>query len=745
MIPRIWLSASGAGLLSTSVVFAQIPIASIQGSSAESPLAGQTVTTRGIVTAKKSNGFFLQTPGTGDGDAATSDGVFVFTFSVGSVQVGDEISMTGTVQEYRPTNDPSSPPVTELTSPTGITVLNTDQPLPEPVEITALDASTVQPLDPQRFERFEGMRVRIGSLTVTAPTGAATFSEVNSAVTSDGLFQGVITGMDRPFREPGIEVPTPLPSGAPTTVTRFDANPERLAVDSDGQLGAAAVDVAADAIATNLTGVLDYVFRTYTLLLDPSAAWNVTGHGAFRAVPAGHANELTVASANLERFYDAVSPNLVLSAEAYDRRLGKASRLIRHVLRNPDIVAVQEVENLTVLQTLAARIDSDASAAGEPAPQYTAYSENGPDSVDLGFLVRSARVALSSVAAQPAGLLQNPNGTTSSPLFDRPTYVLTATGPNGLAFTLINNHLLSLTRVAEETPGPNGWPTDGARARGKRLQQAESLGALIKSRLAANPAERLLAVGDFNAHPFNDGYVDVVGILSGQQAPAPQVTLWSSFVQSPLLQVLTASSFAPASERYSYIFGGHAQQLDHALASPALSPLVTRLAHGRVNADFPEIYRNDGTRPERLSDHDPLLVAIDASPWAVWRSNHFGVQAGNAAVAGELANPSGDGIANLLKYAFGLDPSVPNTNGLPSATIVQNAGQRFLEIAVTKSATATDLTIVAEVSSDLANWQTAASGAVVVIENTATRLVARDATPLGSVGKRFMRVRVSKP
>lgn len=49
----------------------------IQGAKHISPLAGQLVTTRGIVTARAFNGFYVQDPA-GDGGAATYDGIFVF-------------------------------------------------------------------------------------------------------------------------------------------------------------------------------------------------------------------------------------------------------------------------------------------------------------------------------------------------------------------------------------------------------------------------------------------------------------------------------------------------------------------------------------------------------------------------------------------------------------------------------------------------------------------------------------------
>src|SRR5256885_4532731 len=93
-------------------------IAQIQGNLNTSSLTGTTVTTRGIVTGAKSNGFFIQMPAPGDGDSATSDGVFVFTSSGPPpvVVAGNDVCVSGKVQEFVPTSDPDSPPQTEITS-----------------------------------------------------------------------------------------------------------------------------------------------------------------------------------------------------------------------------------------------------------------------------------------------------------------------------------------------------------------------------------------------------------------------------------------------------------------------------------------------------------------------------------------------------------------------------------------------------------------------------------------------------
>jgi hypothetical protein len=73
-----------AGLLATfPLLAADVAIHDVQGPGAESPRAGQSISTTGVVTARRTNGFFLQAPDTeADADPLTSEGVFVFTSSM---------------------------------------------------------------------------------------------------------------------------------------------------------------------------------------------------------------------------------------------------------------------------------------------------------------------------------------------------------------------------------------------------------------------------------------------------------------------------------------------------------------------------------------------------------------------------------------------------------------------------------------------------------------------------------------
>ena len=136
---------------------------------------------------------------------------------------------------------------------------------------------------------------------------------------------------------------------------------------------------------------------------------------------------------NLQRFFDTVNDpaigDPVLTAAAYTNRLTKASLIVRDSLHAPDIIGVQEAENLIVLQDLAARIDADAVAAGQAAPGYQAHLIEGNDigGIDVGVLTR-ANVTVHSVEQwRPDETYINPRDGTSELLNDRPSLVLDAT------------------------------------------------------------------------------------------------------------------------------------------------------------------------------------------------------------------------------------------------------------------------------------------------------------------------------
>jgi hypothetical protein len=588
-----------------------IGIHDIQGSGVMSPLNGQLVATRGIVIGRTYNGFYIQTPDAGtDGNPSTSEGILVFTNASTTLATGTYVKVAGTVSEFVPPADPVSPPITEIGSAPTVTVLATGLPLPTAASLTGFDTSAASFT---ALERFEGMLVHIAALRVVAPTQAAFVNEPNAQSTSNGVFYGVVDGVARPFREAGIPLPDPLPSGAPIGVPRFDENPERLRIDSDGQTGGLPIEVASGALVTNLTGPLTYSYRTWTILPDPSMPPSVSAPLSAVPVPEPAESEFTVGAFNLERFFDteANSSAPVLTPEAFAKRLNKASLAIRNVMRMPDLLGVEEVENIETLRALASKINADAAAAGQPAPGYAAYLEEGNDvgAIDVGFLVKTARVSIVEVTqiGKNATFI-DPDDGSEDLLNDRPPLLLRATvqGPIGAPFpvTVIVNHLRSLNGVESVT---------SARVRAKRAAQAEFLANLIQARQAADPTERIVSVGDYNAFSVNDGYVDIMGTVKGQPTPPEQVVQASPALVDPVLSNL--ADLLPPDQAYSYSFDGNIQALDHIVANAPLMKRYSRFHYARNDADFPESYRNDATRPERLSDHD-MPVAYFAFPGA---------------------------------------------------------------------------------------------------------------------------------
>lgn len=593
-----------------------LEIHDIQGTGARSLVEGQLIATSGIVTARKTNGIFIQTADNAvDGDPRTSQGVFVFTSTAPAATLtpGTLVSVTGRVIEFVPAADPLSPPLTEIGEAPTIAVRGAGAALPDPVEITASMTSPAGGHD--ALERFEGMRVRVGSLTLVSPT-LGSVTESSATATSNGVFYGVVTGLPRPFREPGVDVRVRLPAGSPCCVPSFDGNPERLRVDSDGQPGAAALNLAAGTVLRNLVGPLDYGFQSYTILPDPATAPVVASvPDEAPRLRAPGTDEFTIATMNLQRFFDTSDDptvdDVVLTNAAFQTRLAKLSSYLRRVLPTPDIIGVQEVEDLVTLQIIAAVLNRDALQAGESDPMYEAYLEEGndPSGIDVGVLVKRARVdALDYRQIGKSTLFTNPINGRQELLNDRPPFVLVARvrGPFNTRplITVIVNHLRSLIDIDSTS--------DGSRIRAKRAGQAEYLADIVGQRVDEDRNERIVVLGDLNAFEFNDGYVDVVGTIRGAPVPSNQTVLATrDRVQPDLVNLIEMLS--PA-EQYSYVFDGTAQALDHILVTENLRPYVVGLRYARWNADSPEVWRSDARRPERVSDHDAAVLYLSFFP-----------------------------------------------------------------------------------------------------------------------------------
>lgn len=669
--------------------FAFTRISAIQGSGDFSPLDGQTVTTRGIVTGVVGQDFFLQSqPADEDGDPQTSEGIYVYGFPNPpvSLAVGDFVMVTGKVAEYIPAA--GAAPITELVAPVTATKLGSGVPLPAPIELTAADVSST---DNQALEKYEFMRVRIADFVVTAPSGPGANDE----------FYGTVAGVPRPFREAGVNlfacgvdpaVPgsKPLPVEAPANVPCWDNNPELIRIKTNRLQGGAVVPVRTGATFANVTGVLDYYYsqRRWSILTRSAelSAPDTTGAETGTPVSDPLPTDITISGYNVE--------NLALAGGvAYDRKANKIARTIVEYLKTPDVVGLIEVANLATLEDIAARVDT--VAANDPQYQAVLLSNSGTQR--LGFLLKKSLVggtprvtlvdAYESLAENNHVLCPDGVSYTGGLMNDRPPLVvdLIVRGANGQDFplTVINNHLKSLIDMdsmddAEASyecfnrpDPPYTTHVPGGKGRGyraKRQQNAEYTAMLVATLQAANPNQPIVLVGDFNAFQFNDGYGDLTNTIAGTPPPNDQTVVPGDGVDlvDPDLVVLASISPEPV---YSYTFEGNAQALDQILVNEAAlvrSVGLPRIEYARVNADF---HQGDATNADNAfgnSDHDPSLAFLDI---ARFRTADLDLQAEPVAATAQ--------VGGTLEYAFALSNHGPDDAANVTVELVLPAGVLF--------------------------------------------------------------------
>ncbi len=539
----------------------------IQGARHASEYVGQPVVTSGIVTAVDSNGFYLQDPN-GDGKAATSDALFVFTGTAPAVAIGDAVQVAGKVSEFLPGGNATNLTITQLNS-TGVTVLSSGNALPAAVLIgtggilpptEAIDDDGFGTFDPQNdgidfYESLEGMRVTIEAPLVVSQT--TSFGETY-VVASGGAGA---TGVNE---RGGI------------TISGGDYNPEKIQIDADSDLfaGYAPAHTQGDRLS-NVTGVVSYSFNSYEVLV--TEAVTVTSDvtvGRETTSLDGDRNHLTIASYNVENL------DPTDSAQKFDL----LAKNIVYNLSAPDIIGLQEIQDgnglngtdpLSGIVTAQMLIDA-IIANGGPAYQYVEIAPSSAGStggepggnIRNGYLYNPERVSYVDGSAK---LLTDPafNGT-RKPLVADFSF-------NGQTVTVINVHLTS--RLGSDPLWGAEQPPENAGA-SARLAQTQAVKAYVDSQLATDPALKLTILGDFNAFYFEDS----LQALGGGGVLTNLHTL------------------LPEEERYSYLFDGNLQAIDHILVSGGLG----------AGASFDAVHINAEQPREtfRGTDHDPVLARL---------------------------------------------------------------------------------------------------------------------------------------
>lgn len=527
-----------------------LPISTIQGTESASAYEGQVVTTpSNIVTAKGNGFFFVQSrPAAADDDPLTAEGLLVLEAYFGDI--GDVVTLTGTVVE----EDAMTALADVSVSPTGNTL-----PLP-PAVVLDSDLPSPTPAIVHSLERLEGMRVQF-SATANGPSSG--FETVPLRI-----------GGERVFREAGIRYPG-LP-GLPV----WDGNPELFWFDPNG-LNAPNNRFIATGASIEASAILYEAGSRFWIALATDYTLDNNGTDAPSVRPR-QAGEYTVGSLNLLQYF----------ADEPDFQL-KTNKLVRYVgdqMRWPDVLAVQEAGSLGALNALA-----DALQARYPTVVYDAYLLPSNGAIKSGFLVRDdlqdvqvTQLGANEVFSFSGGLLH-----------DRPPLLLKATlpGEEPVRIQVLNLHLRSLIGIEGEA----GFAEF---VRNKRHQQGISVAEMVEE---LRPGGNLIVLGDFNAFHFTDGYVDVFNQIGGQNSLGALLPPLSITVP-PLANQLES---LPPSERYSYVFQGSAQALDHCLTADLEGLKVNELQYARGNADFPEAYASNPNLPLRASDHDGLVLFVE--------------------------------------------------------------------------------------------------------------------------------------
>ncbi len=581
------------------------PIAEIQGASRVITITG-AVSSEGVVTGKKSNGFFMQDP-LGDANNATSEGIFVFTSSAPTVIIGNRVRVTGAAQDFNDLSEISATTPVNIVSlglgavisPVIITVdPNRSGPNIRKIPGVVYDSSTNGGYDPAKsavdfLESLEGMLVEIdGPLKVVGPT------------TTTGEFVVV------PDNGAGIT----FNSRGGVTIGAGDFNPERFTIDNSLAGPSPKLSVG-DKINSNITGPLDYVssnFVIQTLAVISAGSIDTTGQVQPETLAAiTNPNHLRIASFNLENF-SATATNA-------DAKFNKLASEIVTNLKLPDIITLIEIQDdsgstndgvVTADQNL--NLLRDKISALSSGVTYSYRYVNPVDNQDGGqpggnirqvfffrtdrgltFADRPAPNSSTANAVQNNGsLLYNPGriDPTSSAFLDSRKPLTGEFVFNNKRFVVIGNHLNS--KIGDGALyGPVQPPVLSTET--KRNQQATIIRNFINQIQVVDPNARIIVAGDMNDFEF----ASPLNIL--KTGPTTTQNLTDVVDNIPL-----------SADRYSYVFQGNSQSIDHLLYSQSMANTFVEADMVHVNSDFYE----DPNYVVRGSDHEPVTAVFNITP-----------------------------------------------------------------------------------------------------------------------------------
>ena len=359
----------------------------------------------------------------GDGDDATSDGIFVAEIldpdMIADLPIGTRVRVTGIVREKF--NQ------TILDTNGNAAAIDARGPATEPAPVTLDPALAKAQTDGaggrSYYERFEGMRVRVAEATANSG-GTNKFGE---------LFLTLGPEQDRVFRTDVAQDLIAADSDAGA------GNPPVPYLDPDGSTTTIHADLFDH--VSDLVGPMSYDFSNYRVVTQPDVvpAVDRTPGPAYPydALSPSAPDELRIASFNVENFFGPgaeLDGGIVTDADYAEKR-DRIADAIDRLLERPDVVAVQEVDELAILQDVAAELGG-----------YTAYLREGNDErgIDVGFLVKDT-VTASNLRQWGKAQTEDVASTCSDipgRLFDRPPLSIDVER-NGVKLTVFSNHFAS--------------------------------------------------------------------------------------------------------------------------------------------------------------------------------------------------------------------------------------------------------------------------------------------------------------
>lgn len=646
-----------------------------------SPYKNTTVTVQGVVyekTLSKTSGgspnygFFIQNKAAdADGNPNSSDGLFVYLGTSTTIDklgggtwtpvVGDEIIVTGKVSEYYN--------YTELVSPLSLLMDPVNHYADVDAVIPAFDANPPPAVSDSNvyWERRQSMRARIASGSIVS-SARIIFSPVDAEVWVTPAGYSPIMSRSDPFARRAFRDAHPLDDNYDPN--NWDGNGYRVDIGSMGIKGASGnmddvIDPlrAFDVLAQPVVGGVNYTYSKYRVEIDGQPTVTQPVNPTANNPPQVFDRTLaySIADYNLENLYDyrnnpasgcdfstdsgcpaaapfpsAVNPPfdyVPASQAAYDQRVSEIASQIINVLKSPDILMVQEVENQDMCKFVTGVLTCGSGGDGQPdSLQDLALAIKAIDSsVDYAsafdadasdlrgilpaFMYRTDRVQLAPTTGDPILGSTNPvissygsvsyDADISNPKALNAPY--TGTGACETSYVFPRAATVGLFRIRGTGASAdvyqdvyivnNHFKSTPNTCVAHRTEQANYNAAIVAAIQAANPSAKVVVGGDLNVYPRPDDPVAPPGTPNDQLK-----ALYDNAHLKNLLDVLLTQ--APASA-YSYVYGGMAQTLDQMFVNQNLLPLLQQFRIAHVNSDFPPDL--PGSDARGTSDHDPSV------------------------------------------------------------------------------------------------------------------------------------------